>query len=133
MPEGHVASRRLGILTDEYTSNNAYWSTQVATVRRVKSTLRDALVAADDEDVWMRDYLHEWGEQVGRLDTTEVPINIRGNSPRLDDRLGDTAFAFYDGIPVTPPLKRPPAQDSDFKPRCIGDLLYPWAIERIDW
>ena len=42
-------------------------------------------------------------------------------------------FAFYDGIPVTPPLKRPPAQTSDFKPRCIGDLLYPWAIERIDW
>ena len=81
----------------------------------------------------MRDYLHEWGEQVGRLDTTEVPINIRGNSPRLDGRLGDTAFAFYDGIPVTPPLKRPPAQDSDFKPRCIGDLLCPWAIERIDW
>jgi hypothetical protein len=81
----------------------------------------------------MRDYLHEWGDQVGRLDTTEVPINIRGNSPRLDDRLGDTAFAFYDGIPVTPPLKRPPAQDSDFEPRCIGDLLYPWAIERIDW
>mgnify|MGYP003920014363 FL=1 len=133
MPGGHVASRRLDILTDKYTSDGAHWSTQVATVRRVETTLRDALVAADDEDVWMRDYLHEWGDQVGRLDTTEVPINIRGNSPRLDDRLGDTAFAFYDGIPVTPPLKRPPAQDSDFEPRCIGDLLYPWAIERIDW
>ena len=59
VPEGHVASRRLDILTDEYTSDNAHWSTQVATVRRVESTLRGALVAADDEDVWMRDYLHE--------------------------------------------------------------------------
>ena len=109
------------------------WEEQKATVRRVEATLRSTLLGASDDDIWMRDYLHDWGEQVDALDLTDVPQNIRGNAPDLDDRLADTAFNFYDPIPVTPPVVRPPAQVSKHQPKSIRDILYDWAIAAIDW
>ena len=107
------------------------WEEQKATVRRVEATLRSTLLGASDDDIWMRDYLHDWGEQVDALDLTDVPQNIRGNAPDLDDRLADTAFNFYDPIPVTPPVVRPPAQVSSYQPKSIRDILYDWAIARL--
>ena len=109
------------------------WEEQKATVRRVEATLRSTLLGASDDDIWMRDYLHDWGEQVDALDLTDVPQNIRGNAPDLDHRLADTAFNFYDPIPVTPPVVRPPAQVSKHQPKSIRDILYDWAIAAIDW
>ena len=90
MPGGAVTARRLTMQPEAYVPRHDKWAEQQRTVRDSEDALRHALLGATDTDPWMRDYLHDWGEQVGRLDTTEVPINIRGNSPRLDDRLGNT-------------------------------------------
>ena len=133
MPEGHAAPRRVDLIPEAHAPNAERWVTQQASARRVESALRSALFEASDDDDWMRRYLHEWGAQVGRLDLSEVPVNVRGNSPRLDERLGDTALAFYDGIPITEPIKRPPSQVSNFRPATLRDLLYDWAIEQIEW
>ena len=94
MPEGHAAPRRVGLLPDAHTPNERRWRDQHTTVRRVESSLQDALLAVDDEDIWMRDYLRSWGAQVGRLDLGEVPTNIRGNSPALYGRLANTYLPF---------------------------------------
>ena len=133
MPEGHAAPRRVDLLPDAHTPDRWRWRDQHTTVRRVESSLQNALLEVDDKDIWMRDYLHSWGAQVGRLDLGEVPTNVRGNSPTLDDRLADTAMSFTDGIPVTKPVVRPPAQVSTFKPSSIRDILHDWAIEKTKW
>ena len=133
MPEGYVTPRRINLVPDAHTPDARRWRDQHTTVRRVESSLQNTLLAAEDGDVWMRDYLRDWGAQVGRLDLSEAPPNMRGNSPMLDGRLADTAMSFYDGIPVTEPVKRPPAQVSSFKPRTVRDILYDWAIEYIEW
>ena len=133
LPGGARAPRRVSMQPEQHTTDEAKWEEQKATVRRVEATLRSTLLGASDDDIWMRDYLHDWGEQVDALDLTDVPQNIRGNAPNLDDRLADTAFNFYDPIPVTSPVVRPPAQVSKHQPKSIRDILYDWAIAAIDW
>ena len=133
LPGGARAPRRVSMQPAQHTTDEVKWEEQKATVRRIESTLRSTLLDASDDDIWMRDYLHDWGEQVDALDLTDVPQNIRGNAPDLDDRLADTAFNFYDPIPVTPPVVRPPAQVSKHQPKSIRDILYDWAIAAIDW
>ena len=61
----------------------------------------------------------------------QVPEGVRGMIPRLDDRLGDTAFAFRDPIPVTSPLKRPPRQATAHKPKSVHNILTPAALAEI--
>ena len=81
----------------------------------------------------MQEYVREWGDQGDRLDLSDVPVNVRGCSPASDDRLADTAFAFYDPVPVTKPVTRPPQQRTSFKPKSLTDVLHQRAIEAINW
>ena len=78
MPEGHAAPRRVNLIPEAHVPDAKQWVTQQAVVRRVESSLRSALFNADDDDDWMRGYLHEWGAQVGRLDLSEALANVRG-------------------------------------------------------
>ena len=79
----------------------------------------------------MRGYLHDWGAAVKSYDTSQVPDGIRGASPKLGDRLVDTAFSFRDPIPITKPLKRPPRQSTRHKPRTVHGILTPKALHEI--
>ena len=93
---------------EAYVPRKDKWAEHQPTIRDSEDALRRALLGATDEDPWMRDYLQDWGAAVKSYDMSQVPDGIRGASPALDDRLGDTAFSFRDPIPITEPLKRPP-------------------------
>ena len=72
--------------------------------------------------------VHDWGAAVSAYDMSQVPEDVRGVTPRLDDRLGDTAFAFRDPIPIASPLARPPRQATAHKPKSVHDILTPAAL-----
>ena len=89
-------------------------------------------MAADyDSDPWMRDYLRDWGAAVSAYDMSQIPESVHGVTPRLDDRLGDTTFAFRDSVPITSPLERPPRQATAHKPKSVHDILTPAALAEI--
>ena len=76
-------------------------------MRAIENELRRALDVAPDSAY--AEYVQSWRPQVAEIDLGEVPESLRGNAPPLDARLADTPFSFIDPIPVTNPVKRPPA------------------------
>ena len=131
MPGGAVAARWLTMQPEAYVPRHDKWAEQQRTVRDSEDALRHALLNATETDPWMRDYLHDWGAAVKSYDMSQVPDGIRGASPALDDRLGDTAFSFRDPIPITKPRERPPRQSTRHKPRTVHDILTPEALQEI--
>ena len=126
-----MAARRLTLQPEAYVPRQDVWAEQQRTVRDSEDALRHALLNTTETDPWMRSYLHDWGAAVKSYDMSQVPDGIRGASPALDDRLGDTAFSFRDPIPITKPLERPPRQFTRHKPRTIRDILTPAALREI--
>ena len=132
MPGGAVAARRTSMQRERYEPRADVWLQQQRTVRDSENALRSALMAADyDSDPWMRDYLRDWGAAVSAYDMSQVPEGVCGVTPRLDDRLGNTAFAFRDPIPITSPLARPPRQATAHKPKSVHDTIAPAALAEI--
>ena len=109
----------------------ALWPQQLHVLECVDTALRAALLATPRSDPH-RDYLLEWVDQVDTSPNALVPLSLRGARHDFGNaKLVTTPFPDAAPSAKTEPVQFPRAQHTDYRPRQLTDILYPWAITRL--
>ena len=98
----------------------------------VGAVLRAALQARPRSDPY-RAYLLEWVDQIDTTPNALTPHALRGVRPDYaNPKLVTTPVPDAAPSAKTDPIQFPRAQRTAYKPRKLTDILYPWAIKKLD-